>query len=60
MTLTDIQEIVNTVLQESECNEDFKALAFANMEQAIKYIIKRDFPEEVLVRYNCSLKYFRD
>lgn len=54
----DIQNIVNAVMNETQINEEFKALALSNVEQAIKIIVYRDFPEEIQQRYENSIRFW--
>ena len=58
LTLDEIHSIVNAVLEESERNEEFKVLALSNVEQAIRFIIERDFSSNILERYNKTVKYY--
>lgn len=59
LNLKDVQTIVNAVLKETEVNEEFKHCAFNDIEKAIKYIIDRDFSNEVIQRYDHTLEYYK-
>lgn len=58
LTIADVQNIVNAMIKESEINDDYRALALSDVEEAIKLIIYRDFPPDVQMRYHHTLKYF--
>lgn len=60
LTLHDIQTIVRAVLKESEANEQFKASALSNMDEAIQFIVKRDFPNDLQKRYERSIQFYAD
>jgi len=59
LTFRDVQKIVNAVFEESQNNDEFKALAYSNVEKAISIIIERELPSELKNRYYRSLTYYK-
>jgi|GEM_PF-5002066 len=59
LTLHDIQKIVNAVFEESKMNEQFKALAYSNVEEAIRIVIECKLSKELKARYDRSLIYYK-
>lgn len=59
LSIADVQQIVNAVIEETEINEEFKTLALSNVEQAIRLIIQRDFPKEVQERYFQTINHYK-
>lgn len=59
LSIADVQRIVNAVIEETENNEEFKALALSNVERAIRLIIERDFPKEVQARYFHTIDHYK-
>lgn len=60
LTLHDIQNIVNAVLGETEINDKFKEFALENMDHAINFIVRRDFPYELQKRYERTIEYYKN
>lgn len=60
LTLHDIQNIVRAVLKESESDEQFKAFALSNIDEAIQFIVKRDFSNDLQKRYDRSIQFYAD
>ncbi len=56
LTLQDIQKIVNAVLQETERNDEFKTFALINTDEAIDFIVRRDFSYDIQKRYEETMK----
>lgn len=56
LTLEDVQKIVNAMIEESDKDASFKSLTLSDTEEAIKYIIFRDFPKDVQIRYMNTLE----
>lgn len=59
LTLQEIQNIVNAVLKETDKNDEFKEFAFVNMDEAIDFIVRRDFPHEFQKRYERTVTVYR-
>lgn len=60
LSITDVQKIVDAVIKESEMNDEFKALALSDVEQAIRFVINRDFPDDLQERYDKTIKYYKN
>lgn len=60
LTITDVQKIVDAVVKESERDNEFKELALSDVEQAIRLVIHRDFPHDLQIRYQQTIKYYKE
>jgi len=59
LTLPEIQKIVKAILRESDQDIQFKSLVLKDTERAIKYIIERDFSNDIKQKYDQSTKQYR-
>ncbi|MFA8439425.1 hypothetical protein [Pueribacillus sp. YX66] len=59
LTLQDIQNIVNAVLEETDKNDEFREFALVNMDEAIDFIVRRDFSFEMQKRYEQTVTVYR-
>lgn len=59
LTLPEIQKIVKAILKESDQDIQFKSLVLKDTERAIKYIIERDFSNDIKQKYDQSTKQYR-
>lgn len=54
LTATDIRNIFDALVMESEINDEFRAIVLFDIERAIKIIVYRDFQLDIQTKYEYS------